>query len=366
MSKLPVTPVLREGRVVGQYRWPASEYSCSSYAEVLFNPADHMASYRRCMLPSDGVRKLIIIALVVPATVFLSAITGIAQTTPATQTQATGTLAFEVASVKPSKETKSSSNVPLGPGNVYTASHGILSANNFPLLTYLMFAYKLADYQQEAIESTAPDWVINDRYSIEARTEKLDVTKDQLRLMMRSLLAERFKLAVHYEKRQVRVFALTMAKAGTMGPKLQPHPVGETCSNLSLTSTTADGKPVELPLQPERGGFPAVCNGILGLPASAQDRYSFGASDVPLSMIVSALSSWGNLGRPVIDQTGLTGTYDFVLDYTPDPRPSYATIDSGGPGFQEALKQQLGLKLESQRAPVEFLVLDHVERPDAN
>jgi uncharacterized protein (TIGR03435 family) len=184
--------------------------------------------------------------------------------------------------------------------------------------------------------------------------------------MMRSLLAERFKLAVHYEKRQVRVFALVMVKAGALGSKLQPHPVGGTCSSPSLKSTTADGKPVELPMQSEKGGFPAVCNGIIGLPASAQDRYSFGAANVPMTLIASALSSWGNLGRPVVDQTGLTGTYDFVMDYTPDPRPSYATIDSDGPGFQEALKQQLGLKLDAQRAPVEFLVLDHVERPDAN
>lgn len=300
------------------------------------------------------------------ATVFICVTAGIAQMASATQANATGTLAFDVASVRPSQETKGSSNVPLGPGNVYTPSHGILRAKNFPLLTYLAFAYKLTDYQEEALESSAPDWVVNDRYSIEAHTEKLDVTKDELRLMMRSLLADRFKLAAHYEKRQVRVFALVMVKDGTFGPKLRLHPVGAPCSNPSLRSTSEDGESIKLPLQPQKGGFPAVCNGILGLSASAEDRYSFGAADVPMSLIASALSSWGNLGRPVVDETGLTGTFDFVMDYTPDPRPSYATVDSGGPGFQEALKQQLGLKLEAQRAPVEFLVLDHVERPDPN
>jgi uncharacterized protein (TIGR03435 family) len=330
---------------------------------LLSEAADRTALYCECMLLSDHVHKLIIIALV-SSTVCLMTFAGVAQTAAATQPQATDTLMFDVASVRPSRETKSSSNVPLGPGNVSLPSHGILSAMNFPLLTYLVFAYKLTDYQQEALESTVPDWVVNDRYSIEARSEKRDVTKDELRLMMRSLLAGRFKLAVHYEKRQVRVFALV--KTGALGPKLQPHPDGATCSNPSLKSTTADGKPVELPLQSVKGGFPAVCNGILGLPASAQDRYSFGAANVPMSLIASALSSWGDLGRPVVDHTGLTGTYDFVMDYTPDPRPSYATIDSDGPGFQEALKQQLGLKLEAQRAQVEFLVLDHVERPDAN
>lgn len=308
------------------------------------------------------VRRLITLALL-PTTLFLARATCVAQTA---SPQATSALSFDVASVRPSKETKPSSNVPLGTGNVSTPSHGILRAKNFPLLTYLVFAYKLTDYQQEAIESAAPDWVSNDRYNIEARTEKQDVTKDDLRLMMRSLLAERFKLAVHYEKRQVRVFALVTVKAGALGPKLQPHPAEATCSSPKLKSTTAEGKSVNLPLQPVKGGFPVVCNGILGLQASAQDRYSFGAANVPMSLIASALSSWGNLGRPVVDETGLTGNFDFVMDYTPDPRPAYATIDSGGPGFQEALKQQLGLQLDSQRAPVEFLVLDHVARPDSN
>ncbi len=296
----------------------------------------------------------------------LSSTAGVAQKDSAVQSQTTDQLAFDVASVRPSKATKPDSNVPLGAGNVYSSSNGVLSAKNFPLLAYLVFAYKLTDYQQEAIESTASDWVVSDRYTIEARTEKRDVTKDELRLMMRSLLAERFKLAVHYEKRKVRVFALKLIKVDTLGPKLQPHPNGATCSDPSLKSTDANDKPVALPLQPLKGGFPTVCNGILGLPASAPDRYSFGAADVPMSLIASALSSWGDLGRPVVDQTGLPGKYDFVLDFTPDPRPSYATIDSGGPGFQEALKLQLGLRLEAERAPVEFVVIDHVERPDEN
>ncbi len=317
------------------------------------------------MVLAGRVRQLMIGIVLLPSTQLLTLAIGAQQPASATP-RPIATLAFDVAAVRLSKEGDPSSNVPLGPGNVYVSSHGILSAKNFPLLTYLVFAYKLTDYQQEAIESTAPGWVVNDHYSIEARTEKVDVTKDELRIMMRALLAERFKLAAHYEQREVRVFALKMVKAGMPGPKLQPHPAEATCSSPGSRTTTADGKPRETPLQSQKGGFPAVCNGILGLPASAQDRYSFGAANVPMSLIASALSSWGNLGRPVVDQTGLTGTYDFVMDYTPDPRPSYATEDSDGPGFQEALKQQLGLKLEAQRAPVEFLVLDHVERPDAN
>ena len=90
---------------------------------------------------------------------------------------------------------------------------------------------------------------------------------------------------MHYEKRPVRILALVMVKPGALGAKLQPHTPGAACANPSLKSTTADGKVVELPMQTVKGGFPAVCNGILGLPASAQDRISFGASDVPLSLI---------------------------------------------------------------------------------
>ena len=308
--------------------------------------------------------RLLVLALALTTTAFIAP-ENFAQA-HSTQPSAIQKLEFDVDSVRPSKGSNPSSNVPLGPGNVYSASNGIFSARNFTLLTYLEFAYKLTDYQKDAVESAAPDWVTTDKFSIEARTDDRAVTKDQLRLMMRSLLQQRFKLAAHYEMRQARVFTLVPVTPGRTGPKLQPHPASTTCSDPFPKPKEPDIKPAVEPLQAVKGGFPAVCNGILGLPASAQDRYSFGGANVSMSLIASSLSSWGNLGRPVVDRTGLSGTYDFVMDYTPDPRPSYATIDSGGPGFQEALKQQLGLKLESERAPVEFLALDHVEHPDEN
>jgi len=263
-------------------------------------------------------------------------------------------LEFDVASVRQNKSGKPQSNIPLGPGNVYKPSGGLLIARNFPLLTFMEFAYKMTDYQEASLQATVPDWVISDRFTIEARTENHNVTKDQLRLMMRSLLAERFKLAVHYQARQVSVYALVAAKPGVLGPKIRAHPADSPCETDISSKTTP---------QTAKGDFPSVCGGILGLPASAQDRYSFGAANVPMSLIASALSSWGNLGRPVIDQTGLGGNYDFVLDYTPDPPASYAKEDSGGPTFQGALQKQLGLKLESQKGPADFLVLDHVEHP---
>ena len=250
---------------------------------------------------------------------------------------------------------------------MYGSSEGLLRATNFPLIQYLEFAYKLTDYQEDLLRETAPDWVIRDRFNIEARTEDRNVTKDQMRLMMQSLLARRFGLAVHYEPRQVAVFALTPVRPGAMGPKLQPHPAATTCSNWPPPTPTPDAAPIQKQPETITGGFPTVCGGILGVPASARDRYSLGGRNVSMNLIASSLSSWGHLGRPVVNRTDLAGAYDFVLEFTPDPPPAYAQgIDSDGPTFQEALRQQLGMKLESQKAPIDFLIIDHVERPSSN
>jgi uncharacterized protein (TIGR03435 family) len=280
-----------------------------------------------------------------------------------------GKAEFDVASVRQNKsEDKPSSNVPLGSGNVFGPTGGFLVAKGFTVLYYLEFAYKLADYQAEAFQKAAPGWVSTDRFDIEARTGVTNVTKDQLRLMMQSLLADRFKLTAHYVTREDSVYGLVPIRAGVTGPKLQPHPEGTPCWGYFAGAPTAtDGMRAEKIPETVAKGFPSVCNGIIGVPASAVDRYSFGARNVPMSLIASVLSSWGNLGRPVIDQTGLGGTYDFVLEFTPQPPPKYARgIDSGGPTFEEALQKQLGLKLVSQRGSVEFLQLDHVERPSEN
>ncbi len=205
-----------------------------------------------------------------------------------------------------------------------------------------------------------------DLFTIEARTDTASVTKDQLRLMMRALLADRFKLTIHREMRETRVYALLQIKPDTLGPRLRSHPATATCANYAPSAPVTGGKAPDQPVQTRPGDFPVICGGILGLQASAPDRYSFGAAEILMPVIAASFSSWGNLGHPVVDRTGLEGPYDFVLDFTPDPRPAYATEDSGGPTFQQALQQQLGLKLEPQEAPVEFLVLDHVEHPTEN
>jgi uncharacterized protein (TIGR03435 family) len=307
-----------------------------------------------------------VVAAAVAVVLGLAAGGSLAQTPGAAQA-ATGKLEFDVASVRQNKSGgKPHSNIPLGPQNIYGPSGGVVSAKNFSLLYYMTFAYKLTDYQQEALRSKAPDWVLTDRFNIEARTENRGVTKDDLRAMMQSLLAARFGLSVHYESRTVSVYALELVRPGAMGPKLRAHPAEAACPGFSPLVKTEEGKPIASLPDAAADGYPTFCGGILGVPASAQDRYSFGARNVSMALIASSFSSWGNLGRPVVDQTGLSGTWDFVLDYTPDPRPDYATVDSGGPTFEAALQKQLGLKLEGKKAPVEFLAIDHVDRLTGN
>jgi uncharacterized protein (TIGR03435 family) len=276
-------------------------------------------------------------------------------------------MAFDVASVRQDRSNvKPSSNIALGPGAVWGPNGGVLSAKNFPLLQYVAFAYRLTDYQEAALREKLPEWALTERFDVEARTANQSVTKDQMRLMMQGLLAERFGLTEHYETRTVAVYALELVRPGALGPKLEQHPADAVCPNFSLLEKTADDKPMGSLPDAGSGGFPTFCGSILGVPASAQDRYSFGARDVSMSVIANSFSSWGNLGRPVVDRTELAGKYDFVLDFTPDPRPKYATVDSGGPGFEEALKKELGLKLEAEKGQVEFLVVDHLDDVTAN
>ena len=130
-------------------------------------------------------------------------------------------MAFEVASVKPSNQFEPP-NFPLSAEAAY-APGGRLSAT-FQLYTYITFAYKLwltAEQRQTAL-ANLPKWVTTDLYEIRARAPG-DATKDQTRLMMQSLLADRFKLQVHFETREVPVLALNMDKPGTLGPKLHLH-----------------------------------------------------------------------------------------------------------------------------------------------
>jgi len=215
--------------------------------------------------------------------------------------------------------------------------------------------------QQQALASQLPNWSMTDRFDIEARTDGNPArdTKDQMRRMMRTLLADRFKLAIHTETREDNVLALMAVKPGKTGRLLQPHP-GDSCH------TDPPPPPNEL-----AGPFPALCGGLVPMPPTAPGLIRMGGRSITMPFIANLLTSMGAFDRPVIDQTGLAGTFDFAVEWAPDagPRQSLGAeppADLPGPVFIDAVREQLGLKLERQKGPVEVLVLDHVERPTSN
>jgi uncharacterized protein (TIGR03435 family) len=280
-------------------------------------------------------------------------------------------LAFDVASVKLSKSNiPQYSNFPLGPGEVYIPNGGFFKATNMPLATYVFFAYKIKGNQMQSLLPQLPAWATADRFDIEARAEG-NPSKDDMRLMMRSLLADRFKLAIHNETRQVPVLALVLLKPGKMGPSLRQHTDDSPCPTRAPSQSEQASAQTPSPLQTVAGGFPALCGGLLGMPPSAPGRMRAGARNVTIAFIADSLSATSGLGRPMLDQTGLSGTFDFILEWTrqplgPSPPGAVLPPDPSGPTFEEALREQLGLKLESQKGPVDVIVVDHVEHPSDN
>ncbi len=276
-------------------------------------------------------------------------------------------LEFDVASIKQNKsDDPPSMNFPIGPGAMYVPNGGHFSARGLPLAAYILFAYKMTDHEVESMMKQLPAWAKDERYDIEAKTENANATKDEMRLMMQSLLADRLKLAVHLSSEEVSVYNLVLVKPGKLGPKLRPHPADDpTCSNGPPPKPEAGAPPAPRTLA---DGFPVICGGLAGFPGSAPGRLALGYRNVPLKLIALQMTGFGGLDRPVIDQTGLTGNYDFVVDFTPERAPDAPPHPDmeDGPTFRQALADQAGLKLVPQKGSVEIFVIDHIERPSAN
>ena len=201
---------------------------------------------------------------------------------PPWQTAAGNKLAFDVASIRPSTGAFSSPVFPLDNSDAYRPTGGRFKAD-FPLLVYVQFAYKLRfdPEQMRAMLATLPKWVSNTRFAIDARVEG-NPTKDQMRLMMQSLLADRFQLTVHFETKEASVFLLTLSKPGKMGPKLRLH---------------ADGPPCDPQSAPPGGMFPPICDATM---LTSQNGVSkLGSRNNTMALLAEALSI-GRLGRPVV------------------------------------------------------------------
>ncbi len=252
---------------------------------------------------------------------------------------------FEVASVKLNKSGD-------GNGNMRGVGSDRVVATNMPVRPMITFAYQVAGYQLIG----GPGWLTTDRYDINAKMEAPpttvspfipgSTTPNAMQLALRHLLEDRFKLRMHRETRELDIYALVMARpGGGPGPGLKP--TAQDCSKA---------------VEPPRPGAPAP--GAPGQPfcgiSSTPGRVRFGG--LPASSFATALS--GAAGRMVVDRTGMTGSWDFELTFAPENRgPDAPPADPNAPSFFTAIQEQLGLRLESTKGPVEVLVIDGVERP---
>jgi uncharacterized protein (TIGR03435 family) len=257
---------------------------------------------------------------------------------------------YEVASIKPNKSGDNRSRIMFSPDG--------LSATGGTLQMLIMSAYEISPHQI----SGAPSWLDSERYDIEAKMDSS--TADELRKMsederkvarqhmLQALLADRLKLTIHRESKELPVYVLVVAKDG---PKFQEAKPGDTYSN-----------------------------GVKGPDGHAGAGMMFGGNGtltgqgVPLVNLVRFLTRV--LGRSVIDKTGLTSKYDFTLKWTEErqapmfkgtegSQPGTGGIsapESSGPSIFTAVQEQLGLKLESGKGPVDILIIDHVEKPSEN
>jgi uncharacterized protein (TIGR03435 family) len=266
--------------------------------------------------------------------------------TPAPQPR----LAFDVASIKVNNSVE-------GGGNTSGPSAGHYTAKNIPLNFVVLDAYQLMGYQLDGL----PDWVANTRYDIAGTYPPgLKPTEADLRAMVRSLLEDRFHFRAHQESRELSVYALTIArKDGRLGPQMTP-------SSVDCAAWLAAGRPQiggGGPSAIAPGGKRPECLMIAGR------RGVISAGTRPIKELTGALTAFA--GRPVIDRTGLTGSFNMDMQWTPtaaDPAgvPSGASTSDVGVSLFVALQEQLGLKLEAARAPFDILVVDHIEHPTEN
>jgi uncharacterized protein (TIGR03435 family) len=275
-----------------------------------------------------------------------------------------------------------------GPG---TSDPGQVTFSNLSQQALVAIAYDVQDYQ-----ISGPGWLATERYDIVAKIPK-GATKEQFRVMLQNLLAERFHLTLHHETKDLPQFALVVAKNGPklkaaapppaadaaapkdgegpggpppgpgpgIGPPPGPPPPGDGGMRMTMGK---DGFP-KLPPGAGRGGvMMMMMNGRARLIGNGQ----------PISRLADALSR--QVGRPVTDKTGLAGNYDFTLDFDPEgsiggrgmmpPPPPGGGGDSPGANPSEpefaslfiALQEQLGLKLELKKGPLDLLVIDHSEK----
>jgi uncharacterized protein (TIGR03435 family) len=272
--------------------------------------------------------------------------------------------AFEVASIKPNNS---------GDGRVFAQTQpGRMTMTNVTLRLLIRQAYQLQDFQITG----GPGWMASDHFDVIAKMPDGFLPPPgppppgsgpgPLQLMLRGLLAERFKLAVHNETKDSPIYALILArKDGQLGPQLKKS---ETDCAAMFAAGRGRGRGPMPPPAPPQPGESIPCGMRIG-----PGNLVMGGS--PLSQFANSLGMF--TGRIVLDRTGLTGNYDINLTWTPDqiaqrppgapdPQINGVAVDPNGPSLFTAVQEQLGLKLDSQRGPVDVIVVDRAEKPVEN
>jgi uncharacterized protein (TIGR03435 family) len=243
-----------------------------------------------------------------------------------------GTLVFEVASIRPNKSGERLSSM-LPP------ALGRFTAKNVSLNMLVRAAYQVRDFQITG----GAGWTESERYDVEAKAEG-NPNRDQLQLMLRALLADRFQLRVHPETRELPIYALKVVNR--QGPNL--HAV----ENSGCLEGAAPAGPCGLATLTVRGQVTAEK-----------------ASMSQFAQITASIT-----GRTVVNRTDMPEVFDIKLEWTPDEGQAVGRVgdseqlppDPNGPSLFTALQEQLGLKLEPTKAPVQIVVIDHAERPSDN
>jgi uncharacterized protein (TIGR03435 family) len=242
--------------------------------------------------------------------------------------------AFEVATVRPNHSSETRRQIEVLPG-------GRFNAINMTLWQILSIAYPVDGRFRDEIQLTGgPGWIKSERFDIIAKAEgfpQLDTNKpgstvtggdrdavEQIRLMLRRFLSERFKVRLHQEMQQLPIYELVLSRAsGRFGPDLRKA-AGDCAPHCGSIRSSAPG--------------------------------TITALDVSTGMLAHSMSAW--VGRPVVDKTGISGRVDFTLHWAPE-----GVTDSSAPSIFTAVQEQLGLKLEPATGPVDVLVVDSAERP---
>jgi bla regulator protein blaR1 len=273
----------------------------------------------------------------------------------AATTGATLTPAFEAASVKRNVSGEQNSFLHFEPG-------GRLTVRNMPLRTLIMFAYQIQSFQLLG----DLDWIAGDRFDIVAKAEGDPPpplpggAAHPFMLMMRTLLAERFNLSLYPETREMPIYALVLARRdGKPGPLL--HPAATDCAAEAAARQAAARGGAQQP--PQGPNAPVRC----GVRMTA-GRIQFGGA--PLSEFARSISN--QVQRIVVDRTGLPGNWEFELSYALDPAQGPPGLrgpgeeppafDPNAPSLFTAVQEQLGLKLEATRGPVDVLLVSRLER----